>query len=115
MKIEITHQPDSAIAHVTLDAGEELITEAGAMVAMSGFINASTTLRQGKSGGLMGGLKRMLAGDIAFPFEMWNSMRIYINRKKGCIPCHINQSSVVNPQFSILNSQFSILNSQLLI
>jgi uncharacterized protein (TIGR00266 family) len=66
MKIEITHQPDSAIAHVTLDAGEELIAEAGAMVAMSGFINASTTLRQGKSGGLMGGLKRMLAGESLF-------------------------------------------------
>ncbi|HAC64382.1 MAG TPA: TIGR00266 family protein, partial [Cyanothece sp. UBA12306] len=48
MKIKPIHQPDSAIAHVTLDAGEELVAQAGAMVAMSGFIKTSTTLRQGK-------------------------------------------------------------------
>lgn len=66
MKIEIKHQPDSAVAHVTLDAGEEIVAQAGAMVAMSGFINTSTTLRQGKGGGIMGGLKRMLAGESLF-------------------------------------------------
>ncbi|ACK64176.1 protein of unknown function DUF124 [Rippkaea orientalis PCC 8801] len=66
MKIEPIHQPDSAIARVTLNAGEELVAQAGSMVAMSGFINASTTLRQGKGGGIMGGFKRMLGGESLF-------------------------------------------------
>ncbi len=66
MEIKLLHQPDNAIAHVTLDAGEEIIAQAGAMVAMSGNINASTTLRKGKGGGIMGGLKRMLAGESLF-------------------------------------------------
>lgn len=66
MDIELLHQPDSAIARVLLDAGEELVAEAGAMVAMSGFINASTTLRRGKGGGILGGLQRMIAGESLF-------------------------------------------------
>ena len=66
MDIDILHQPDSAIAKVTMSANEELIAEAGAMVAMSEFLNVSTTLRQGKAGGIMGGLKRMLAGESLF-------------------------------------------------
>ncbi|MDJ1184059.1 TIGR00266 family protein [Roseofilum casamattae] len=66
MDIELVKQPDSAIAKITLDAGEELVAQAGAMVAMSGFINTSTTLRQGKGGGIMGGLKRMLGGESLF-------------------------------------------------
>ncbi|GAB4530573.1 MAG: TIGR00266 family protein [Pleurocapsa sp.] len=66
MNIELLHQPDSAIARVSLDAGEELVAQAGAMIAMSGNINASTTLRQGKGGGIMGGLKRMVAGESLF-------------------------------------------------
>lgn len=66
MEIEILQQPDCAIAHVVLKAHEEIITEAGAMVAMNGDINASTTLRKGKGGGIMGGLKRMLAGQSLF-------------------------------------------------
>lgn len=36
------------------------------MIAMSGYINASTTLRQGKGGGILGGLKRMVAGESLF-------------------------------------------------
>lgn len=66
MKIKLLHQPDSAIAHIILNAGEELVAEAGSMIAMSGSINASTTLRQGKGGGVFGGLKRMLAGESLF-------------------------------------------------
>ena len=66
MNIELLHQPDSAIARVVLDAGEELVAQAGAMIAMSGFINASTTLRQGKGGGILGGLKRVVAGESLF-------------------------------------------------
>ncbi len=66
MNVEIVHQPDSAIARVTLDSGEELVAEAGCMIAMSGYINASTTLRQGKGGGILGGLKRLVAGESLF-------------------------------------------------
>jgi len=66
MDIELLHQPDSAIARVVLDANEELVAEAGCMVAMNGSINASTTLRQGKGGGIMGGLKRMVSGESLF-------------------------------------------------
>lgn len=66
MNVEILHQPDSAIARVTLESGEELVAEAGCMIAMSGYINASTTLRQGKGGGILGGLKRLVAGESLF-------------------------------------------------
>lgn len=79
MDIQLLHQPDNAIAHVTMGAGEEIVAQAGAMVAMSASINASTTLRKGKGGGIMGGLKRMLAGESLFlsvfrsyvPSEIW--------------------------------------------
>ncbi len=66
MKIEILQQPDSAIAKVEMAPREEMVAEAGAMVAMSEWIQASTTLRRGKGGGLMGGLKRVLAGESLF-------------------------------------------------
>ncbi|MDV2992336.1 MAG: hypothetical protein N4J56_001990 [Chroococcidiopsis sp. SAG 2025] len=66
MNIDILYQPDSAIARIRMSAGEELVAEAGSMIAMSSYINASTTLRQGKSGGILGGLKRMMAGESLF-------------------------------------------------
>jgi uncharacterized protein (TIGR00266 family) len=66
MKIKILQQPDCAIARVTLETREELVAEAGAMVAMSEYINTSTTLRKGKGGGILGGLKRMVGGESLF-------------------------------------------------
>jgi uncharacterized protein (TIGR00266 family) len=66
MKLEFLHQPDSAIAKITMKPQEELVAEAGSMVAMSAGMQVSTTLRQGKGGGLLGGLKRMLAGESLF-------------------------------------------------
>lgn len=67
MEIELLHQPDSAIAHVRLDAGEEILAEAGAMIAMSDRLQVNTTMRQGrKGGGIMGGLKRMIGGESLF-------------------------------------------------
>ena len=66
MNIELLHQPESAIARISLNSGEELVAQAGAMIAMSGSINASTTLRKGKGGGIMGGLKRIVAGESLF-------------------------------------------------
>ena len=66
MKLDLLHQPDSAIAKITMAPQEELVAEAGAMVAMSPYMNVSTTLRQGKGGGVLGGLKRMMAGESLF-------------------------------------------------
>ncbi|MDJ0726351.1 MAG: TIGR00266 family protein [Prochloraceae cyanobacterium] len=66
MDIEILHQPDSAIARVSLEPGEEVVAQAGAMVSMSGDMETETTLRRGKGGGIIGGLKRMLAGESLF-------------------------------------------------
>ncbi|MEL6438072.1 MAG: TIGR00266 family protein [Cyanobacteria bacterium J06621_8] len=67
MEIELLHQPDSAIAHVKLDAGEEILAEAGAMIAMSDRLHVNTTMRRGRQGGgIMGGLKRVLAGESLF-------------------------------------------------
>ncbi|MCS6815233.1 MAG: AIM24 family protein, partial [Cyanobacteria bacterium] len=66
MKIDIQHQPDSSVAYIQMDPHEEIIAQAGAMIAMSGHMHVSTTLREGKGGGVMGGLKRLLAGESLF-------------------------------------------------
>jgi uncharacterized protein (TIGR00266 family) len=66
MKFDILHQPDSAIAKIDMAPREELLAEAGAMVAMSGHMEVNTTLRRGKGGGLLGGLKRTLGGESLF-------------------------------------------------
>ncbi len=66
MQFELLHQPDSAIAKVSMPANSELFAEAGSMVAMNGHIIPSTTLIQGGGGGLLAGLKRMVAGESFF-------------------------------------------------
>jgi uncharacterized protein (TIGR00266 family) len=66
MKLDILHQPDSSIAKIEMAPNEEIVAEAGAMVAMSSNLNVSTTLRKGKGGGVLGGLKRMMAGESLF-------------------------------------------------
>lgn len=65
MKVDVRHQPDSTIAHVMMDPQEELMAEAGAMIAMTD-LSVSTTLRKGKGGGILGGMKRLLAGESLF-------------------------------------------------
>ncbi|MEO0854773.1 MAG: AIM24 family protein, partial [Cyanobacteria bacterium J06648_11] len=50
MDIEILNQPDSSIARVILAQNEEIVAEAGCMVAMSDFLQPNTTLRKGKGG-----------------------------------------------------------------
>lgn len=69
MKLDILHQPESAIAHIQLAPYDSLLAEAGAMVAMDPGITVTTTLRRGNGGGMMGGLKRMLAGESLFLSE----------------------------------------------
>lgn len=66
MKLDVLNQPDSAIAKISMAPNEELVAEAGAMVAMSSNLSVNTTLRKGKGGGILGGLKRVLAGESLF-------------------------------------------------
>ncbi|MFM7425666.1 MAG: TIGR00266 family protein [Elainella sp.] len=66
MKLDILQQPDSAVARIEMAPREEILAEAGSMVAMSGHMDVDTTLRRGKGGGILGGLKRMVAGESLF-------------------------------------------------
>ncbi len=58
MKYEILDSPDFALLQVTLDAGDRIVAESGAMVAQDSQINVETSMR----GGLLGAAKRKLLG-----------------------------------------------------
>jgi uncharacterized protein (TIGR00266 family) len=62
MHTEVTFSPAFAIATVTLDAGESVQAEAGAMVSMS----SSVTIKTDTKGGIMKGLKRSVLGGESF-------------------------------------------------
>ncbi len=59
---EILHQPAFALAVVRLEPEQSILAEAGAMVAMS----ANVELQSQMKGGLLGALKRAVAGESAF-------------------------------------------------
>lgn len=59
MKFQLTGKPDFAMAELSLEAGEKIMSEPGAMVAMSANMKIETKMK----GGLLGGLKRKLAGE----------------------------------------------------
>jgi uncharacterized protein (TIGR00266 family) len=50
MKVDILHQPSMAIAQVFLGEEEELLAQAGALIAMKGNIQIHTILRRGREG-----------------------------------------------------------------
>lgn len=58
MKYEVIDSPDFAILKVTLDQGEKIVSESGAMVAMDTGLAMETTMR----GGLLAAAKRKLLG-----------------------------------------------------
>jgi uncharacterized protein (TIGR00266 family) len=58
MKYEILDSPDFALLQMTLDAGEKVVAESGALVAQDGQITVETSMR----GGLLGAAKRKLLG-----------------------------------------------------
>jgi uncharacterized protein (TIGR00266 family) len=63
MKYEIQCQPSFSILNCTLQAGEKIVAEAGAMAWMEGGITTETSTR----GGVLGGLKRkLLTGESLF-------------------------------------------------
>jgi uncharacterized protein (TIGR00266 family) len=66
MEVELLQSADSRIAKVILAPNEALIAQAGCMVAMSENMGVDTTLRQGRGGGILGGLKRLLGGQSLF-------------------------------------------------
>ncbi|MFT6985652.1 MAG: hypothetical protein ACJAT7_001467 [Psychromonas sp.] len=66
MEIELLHRPGNSAAKVTLQAGETITAEAGAMIAMSGNIDITTTTHKKNSGSLFKAAKRMMAGESLF-------------------------------------------------
>lgn len=62
MDVTIRHQPAFALAVVKLSSNEEIKVEPGAMVSHSDGLTTETKA----SGGLLGGLKRMVAGESFF-------------------------------------------------
>jgi uncharacterized protein (TIGR00266 family) len=62
MKHEIKAKPDFASLTVHLDKGEQVVTEAGAMMGMSGGLTMETNMK----GGLLGAAKRALGGESLF-------------------------------------------------
>ena len=65
METHIQHGPGAATAYVTLEPGECLTSESGAMIAMNG-VDISTTTHKRNSGSIFGGLKRMVGGESFF-------------------------------------------------
>ena len=66
MNIEIVHGPGSSAARVSLESGEVLTSEAGAMISMSGDMDIKTTTMKKDKGGILKAMKRMLAGESFF-------------------------------------------------
>jgi uncharacterized protein (TIGR00266 family) len=62
LQVEITYRPSYALAVVTLDPGESVQAEAGAMVSMSPDVAIETKAK----GGLMTALKRSVLGGESF-------------------------------------------------
>ncbi len=62
MRHEIKAKPDFAAVTVFLDKGEQVVTEAGAMMGMSGGLSMETNMK----GGLLGAAKRALGGESIF-------------------------------------------------
>lgn len=62
MDVLIKHQPSFALAVVTLGPSEEIKAEPGAMVSHSAGVTTDTKM----TGGLLGGLKRMVGGENFF-------------------------------------------------
>lgn len=66
MDIEFQHAPGNTVAKVVLQPGEICTADAGAMMAMSGHTQITTTTHKKGSGGILKGIKRMLAGESFF-------------------------------------------------
>lgn len=66
MHVELKFQPSNTVAKVQLGAGEACVTEAGAMVAMSGNLQVTTTTHKKGQGSIFQAAKRLFAGESFF-------------------------------------------------
>ncbi|MCA9089144.1 MAG: TIGR00266 family protein [Planctomycetaceae bacterium] len=66
MDIKIQGEGAFASALVTLDPGDQFVSDAGALYRASSNIETDVTTRSRGKGGLFGGLKRLLSGDSFF-------------------------------------------------
>ncbi|TCS37593.1 TIGR00266 family protein [Reinekea marinisedimentorum] len=66
MNIELLHRPGNTAAKVTLQPGETCTAESGAMIAMSGHMEITTTTHKKKSGSLLKAVKRVFSGESIF-------------------------------------------------
>lgn len=66
MQVEIQMGPGSSAAKVSLQPGETLTAEGGAMIAMSGDMTMTTTTHKKKSGGVLKAIKRVVSGESFF-------------------------------------------------
>ncbi len=66
MDIDIQFRPANSAAKVNLAAGETCTAEAGAMIAMSGDTDVTTTTHKKGSGGILRAAKRLFAGESFF-------------------------------------------------
>ena len=80
MKVEMMHRPGNTACRVTLQPGETCTAESGAMLAMSGNIDITTTTHKKKSGSVLKAIKRAISGESIFlnhfearqqPGEVW--------------------------------------------
>lgn len=66
MNIKIVNGPGNAAAKVVLDTGETLTAEGGAMIAMSGNMQITTTTLKKDKGSVLGAIKRVISGESFF-------------------------------------------------
>lgn len=66
LDVKFQLRPGSTAAEITLKPGQKLTAEGGAMIAKSTAIQMTTSTQQKKSGGIMKGLKRLVAGENFF-------------------------------------------------
>jgi uncharacterized protein (TIGR00266 family) len=66
MNITIAGGTGSSVAQVHLAKGESCVAEGGAMIAMRGGVDITTSTYQRSGGGVLKGLKRVLAGESFF-------------------------------------------------
>lgn len=66
MQIEFHYGPGNTAAKVSLEPGQSFTAEAGAMIAMSGHMEITTTTHKKSKGGILKAAKRLFGGESFF-------------------------------------------------